>query len=87
MGPGIFTHQIISPPELETPVLSQVKQIIQNHAYYPLPDETALEYGMIHGMVGALDDPYAAFTEPIQHELSSDTFEGHFGGIGSQVTL
>ena len=85
-GAGYFTHQIISPPELETPILSQVKQIVQNHAYYPLPDETALEYGMIHGMVGALDDPYAAFTEPIQTELSSDTFEGHFGGIGCQVS-
>jgi carboxyl-terminal processing protease len=85
-GAGFLTHRIISPPELELPILSAAKQIIQNHAYYPVPDDTTLEHGMIHGMVGVLDDPYAAFTEPVQHELSSDKFEGHFGGIGSQVT-
>ena len=85
-GAGFLTHRIISPPELELPVLSAAQQIIQNHAYYPVPDETVLEYGMIHGMVGALNDPYAAFTEPVQHELTSATFEGHFGGIGSQVS-
>ena len=86
-GAGFLTHQIISPPELETPILSQVKQIIENHAYYPLPDEKTLEYGMIHGMVGALDDPYASFTEPVEHELETNTFEGHFGGIGCTLTL
>jgi carboxyl-terminal processing protease len=86
-GAGYLTHQLISPPELELPVLSQAKQIINNHAFYPVPDDTILEYGMIHGLVGALDDPYAGFTEPVQHELSTDKFEGHFGGIGSMVTI
>ena len=83
---GWYTHQALSPPELELPVLSQANQIIQSHAYYPVPEDNTLEHGMIRGMMGALDDPYASFTEPVQHELSTDNFEGHFGGIGSQLT-
>ncbi|MBN2045163.1 MAG: PDZ domain-containing protein [Anaerolineales bacterium] len=83
---GWYTHQMISPPELDLPVLSQAKQIILNHSYYPIPEDPALEHGMIQGMVGALDDPYASFSEPVQHELSSDNFAGHFGGIGSQLS-
>lgn len=84
---GFFTNQFINPPELELPVLSQVQKIIKTHAYYDLPNDPALEYGMIYGLVDALDDPYAAFVEPIQHELSQDSFRGEFGGIGSEVTV
>ena len=84
---GFFTNQFINPPELELPILSQAQNIIKGHAYYDLPNDPALEYGMIYGMVDALDDPYAAFVEPIQHELSQDSFKGEFGGIGSEVTI
>jgi len=83
---GFFANQFINPPELELPILSQAQEIILENAYYDSPPAPALEYGMIHGMVGALGDPYAAFVEPPQHELNTNTFEGHFGGIGSQVT-
>lgn len=84
---GYLFNQFINPPELELPLLSQAQSIIINHAYYPLPETRALEYGMIHGMVSALEDPYASFVEPVQHELDSDAFEGQFGGIGSQITV
>jgi carboxyl-terminal processing protease len=84
---GFFTNQFINPPELELPVLSQAQDIIKTHAYYELPNDPALEYGMIYGMVDTLEDPYASFVEPIQHELSQDSFKGEFGGIGSEVTL
>jgi len=84
---GFFTHQFLYPRELELPLLSQARTIIENHAYYPIPEDPALEYGMIHGMVSALDDPYASFVEPIQHELESDNFAGEFGGIGAEVSL
>ena len=82
---GFFTNQLINPPELELPILSQAQSIITENAYFDTPAAPVLEYGMIHGMVGALGDPYASFVEPVQHELNTDTFEGHFGGIGSQV--
>lgn len=83
---GFFTHRFFNPPELETPILAQARQIIQNHAYFPLPDDPELEYGMIRGLVSSLEDPYAAFSEPAQHEITSDTFQGEFGGIGAQIS-
>jgi carboxyl-terminal processing protease len=83
---GFFTHRFLHPPELEAPVLSQAKEIIKTHAYYPLPDDAMLEYGMIRGLVSTLEDPYAAFAEPAQHEIISDTFQGEFGGIGAQIS-
>jgi len=84
---GFFTHQFLYPRELDLPLLSQARTIIENHAYFPVPEDPALEYGMIHGMVSALDDPYASFVEPVQHELDSDNFAGEFGGIGAEVSL
>lgn len=84
---GFFTNQFINPPELNLPILSQAQNIVENHAYFDLPPVPGLEYGMIHGMVEALDDPYASFEEPAQHELSQDSFEGEFGGIGSEITI
>jgi carboxyl-terminal processing protease len=84
---GFFTNQFINPPELNYPILSQAKNIIQNHAYYDIPADPILEYGMIHGMVAVLNDPYASFVKPAEHELSQDSFEGEFGGIGAEVTL
>ncbi|NIW43475.1 MAG: PDZ domain-containing protein [Gammaproteobacteria bacterium] len=84
---GYFTNQFLNPPELDLPILSQAQSIINNHEYYDIPADPKLEYGMISGMVGALNDPYASFVEPAQHELSQDSFEGEFGGIGSELTL
>lgn len=84
---GFLTNQFINPPELNLPILAQAQNIIQNHAYYELPPDPAMEYGMIHGLVGAIQDPYSAFVEPVQHELTQDTFEGEFGGIGAEVRL
>lgn len=84
---GFFTNQFINPPELDLPILSQAQNIVKNHAYYDLPPNPNLEYGMIHGMIEAMDDPYASFEEPAQHELSQDSFEGEFGGIGSEITI
>lgn len=84
---GFYFNQFTSPPELELPVLSEAQKLIDEYGYYPLPEGSALEYGMIHGMVSALNDPYASFVEPVQHELQTDTFDGEFGGIGSEITL
>ncbi|MEJ2759251.1 MAG: S41 family peptidase [Anaerolineales bacterium] len=84
---GYFLNQFLHPPELELPVLSEAQSLIEDYAYFPTPDGSTLEYGMIHGMVSALDDPYASFVEPVQHELETDTFDGEFGGVGSQITM
>jgi len=84
---GYFTNQFINPPELELPILSEAQSIVENHSYYELPPTKELEYGMISGMLGVLSDPYASFVEPVQHELNQNTFEGVFGGIGSELSF
>jgi carboxyl-terminal processing protease len=63
----------------------QVREIILENAIAEVPNEQQLEYGMIRGMVDTLDDPYAIFVEPADHEIQSDQLHGNFGGIG--VTL
>jgi carboxyl-terminal processing protease len=83
---GFFTNQLINPPELELPILSQAREVMENHAWFPSPSIQEQEYGMIKGLVASYDDPYASFNEPVQHELSTDKFQGSFGGIGAQVT-
>ncbi|MEN8240322.1 MAG: S41 family peptidase [Chloroflexota bacterium] len=83
---GYYTNHLINPPELDMPVLSQAREVMENHAWYPVPPIKEQEYGMIAGLVASYDDPYASFIEPYQHELYTDTFQGSFGGIGSEVT-
>lgn len=84
---GYFTNQLINPPELDLPILSQAREIMENHSLAEPPSIKEQEYGMIHGLVSSYDDPYASFVEPVQHELYSNTFEGSFGGIGAQITI
>jgi carboxyl-terminal processing protease len=40
---------------------------------------------MIYGMVNAYGDPFTNFVEPVQHELTSDSLEGSYGGIGAKM--
>ncbi|MDH5605762.1 MAG: S41 family peptidase [Anaerolineae bacterium] len=82
---GYYAHANTHPPELELPLLSQAKVILENHALYDLPDERALEYGMIRGMLDAYGDPHTYFVEPVEHELQYDSLEGSYGGIGSSI--
>jgi carboxyl-terminal processing protease len=44
-----------------------------------------MEYGAIHGMVGAYGDPYTRFVEPVQAELNNNRLTGSYGGIGAQM--
>lgn len=66
-------------------ILNRAYGILREHGWKELPDDPALEYGMIRGMVQAYDDPYTTFVEPVQHELQSNTLEGSFGGIGVRL--
>lgn len=66
-------------------LLDEAYDILVNNAYQPLPNQKALEYGMIKGMVKAVGDPFTVFIEPPQHELQSNQLAGKFGGIGVRV--
>lgn len=82
---GYFFHAYFSNQENNFPILSQAYQIIKNYALFQLPESSQLEYGMIRGMLQASGDPYAVFLEPVQQELSTNSLEGTFGGIGVEI--
>ncbi len=70
-------------PQFE--ILEEAYQILVHHSYQEAPDEQRLEYAMIHGLVGAYQDPYTFFQEPDQHELATINLEGAYGGIGAEL--
>ena len=41
----------------------------------------------IKGMVGALNDPYTAYLDPETYQLTTESFEGKFDGIGATVGI
>lgn len=67
------------------PLLSEAYRLLKKNAYFELPDDKNLEYGMIKGMLQAYDDPYTVFVEPPQHELQSQQLQGKYGGIGVRI--
>ena len=50
-------------------------------------DAEALAQGAIRGMVEALDDPYTSYLDTAAYELSMNSLEGKFEGIGAYVTV
>jgi carboxyl-terminal processing protease len=82
---GYFFHTYFSKHDSNFPILVQAYQIFQNHAFFKTPESNQLEYGMIRGMLQASGDPYAVFLEPVQQELSTNSLEGSFGGIGVEI--
>ena len=66
-------------------ILEEAYRILLNHGLTEPPMSPALEYGMIHGMVQAYQDPYTVFVEPVQHQLDTDALHGSFGGIGASL--
>ncbi len=82
---GYLVKSVQAASSQNWPILEQAYQILLDHGLQEAPDTKALEYGMIKGMVQAYDDPYTIFTEPVQHELESNTLQGSFGGIGVRL--
>ncbi len=64
------------------PIVSEAFKLLKDNAYFELPNDKALEYGMIKGMLQAYNEPYTVFVEPPQHELQSQQLQGKYGGIG-----
>lgn len=66
-------------------VFDEAYDLLLKNADFSLPDKELLEYGMIKGMLTAVNEPYTVFVEPPQHELQSNQLEGKYGGIGVRV--
>ena len=68
--------------------LFEVRGLLQReHFSRDSLDDEELSRGAVKGLLEALDDPYATYVEPEQHELDSQDFQGFFQGIGAEVTL
>ena len=84
-GAGFWAHSKLYPTSAHFPVLSEAYTLILNHGYDDPPDAPQMEYGAIHGMVGAYGNPHTRFVEPPQAEINSDKLAGSYGGIGAQM--
>jgi len=82
---GYLTHIFIGQYQEEFGLLRQAEDILLANTILDVPEDPALEYGMIQGMLGTLDDPYTYFVEPAAHEVESDQLAGSFGGIGCRL--
>jgi len=84
-GPSCFNPSRTQP---EFEVVEEAWQVIIND--YVDSDEIDLErlsQGAIEGMIKALDDPYSAYFDAEQYELSQYSLQGSFGGVGIEVTV
>jgi carboxyl-terminal processing protease len=61
--------------------------IFQDYVDKDRLDAGALSHAAIDGMVGVLDDPYAAYVDAEDYKLSSGSLAGKIEGIGAQVAL
>lgn len=84
---GFFFREITSPEAFQFPVAREAYLILETKGLKSPPAHSAMEYGMIHGMVQAYGDPYTSFVEPPQAELQSNQLEGKFGGIGIRIDV
>ncbi len=50
-----------------------------------LPSEKELTYNAIRGAIGALNDPYTIFVEPIARDQERESLQGRYGGIGATL--
>ncbi len=82
---GYLTHTFIGQVQGDFGLLRQAEDILLANTILEVPEDPALEYGMIQGMLGTLNDPYTYFVEPAAHEVESDQLAGGFGGIGCRL--
>jgi len=60
--------------------------LVERVFYGALPDNPHLEWGLIRGALGTLNDPHTSFLEPEPREREREALSGRFGGIGAYVT-
>lgn len=82
---GFLSYHFIVRCQEDLSLLQQARDIVLNNTILEIPNDPALEYGMIRGMLAALNDPYTYFVEPAAHEVESNDLSGSFGGIGARI--
>lgn len=63
------------------------QRIMDNFVYPDKIDQAELTYGAIEGMLSSLGDPYSRFMDPESYAEFQTESEGHFEGIGAELTM
>ncbi|MBN1934880.1 MAG: S41 family peptidase [Anaerolineae bacterium] len=61
--------------------------LLQGDFYGDLPAESELPYAAIRGVLSSTGDPYTAFLDPMQADITRTDMSGSFEGIGATVRL
>lgn len=86
-GAGYFVGRETS-PELGLGVIEEARDIImEKYVDKDNLDADALIQGAIMGMVEALDDPYSAYLDVENYQLTLEDLEGKYEGIGAWVAV
>jgi carboxyl-terminal processing protease len=64
------------------PLLAEAENLLQRVYFKTLPDQTALQYGAIKGLLEASGDKHTFFIPPPVAQSEADTLAGTYGGIG-----
>lgn len=66
----------------ESQLIEQVRQTLLENHVDDMPSSRELTYGALRGMIQQIDDPHAAFLEPLLAERFQADFSGNSGIIG-----
>lgn len=75
------------PPFRDTAVLRRVYELIGEKHITTDPEDKALYYGAIKGMVHAMNDRYSRFLTPEEVRLEDQDESGSLSGIGASVSM
>ena len=67
------------------PQVNQTISLLKEYFYGQMPEKQDLQYGMIHGMLQKVGDPYTILVEPVQNELQTNQLSGSYGGLGARL--
>jgi len=60
--------------------------LVERVFYGETPDNQHLQWGLIRGALGTLNDRHTSFLEPEPRQREKEALSGRFGGIGAYVT-
>lgn len=78
----VSSGTISSQAESDFPLVQEVQSFLDQAYLRQQPDFAARQYGMIRGLLAALDDPNTFFIDPPVARSEADTLAGTYGGIG-----
>jgi len=80
---------IVNPSEkIDFSLLGEVYHLLEeNFPGFDEVDEEKLVYGIIEGMLKALDDPHTSFFEPEKSKIFLEDVSGEFEGVGIEIGI